>query len=129
MKHVREAISFLPIYSYLDVPQSDGAGLSLPAEEVEEDQMFVVPVYLQVVVGGELGEVPQVLLDPVHVEAGAELHHRALGVGEEPPAVEVAGHHVPPHPDAAVPRPPPLPHRGPEYKSNLSKIQYLGVVT
>ena len=117
---LEKQISYLPIYSYLDVPQSDGAGLSLPAEEVEEDQMFVVPVYLQVVVGGELGEVPQVLLDPVHVEAGAELHHRALGVGEEPPAVEVAGHHVPPHPDAAVPRPPPLAHRGPEYKYNLS---------
>ena len=71
--------------------------------------MLLIPVDLDVIVGGQLGEVPQVLLYPVHVQRGTELHHRTLGVGEESPAEEVARHHVPPHADAPMPGPPPLP--------------------
>ena len=95
--------------SDLNIPKSNGAGLSLSSEEVEEDQVFVVPVNLEVVVGGEFWELSQVLLNFVHVPGRDELCHRTLGVGEESPALEVAGHNVPPHLESSLPHSPPVP--------------------
>ena len=85
--------------------------------------MFVVPIDLQVVILGQLGEVAQVLLHLVHDQARAELHHRTLGVGEEPPAVKVSRHDVPPHLDSPMPGPPPLACHGPVLDAGVVELQ------
>ena len=78
---------------------------------MEEDEVFVVPVNLQIVIGGELGELSQVLLDFVHVPGGQELGHRTLRVGEQPPALEVPRHDISPHLNASLPHAMPLPYK------------------
>ena len=93
---------------YLDIPESDGAGLSLSSEEMEEDEMFVVPVNPKIVIGGELGELPQVLLDFVHVSGGQQLRYGTLRVREQPPALEVPRHDISPHLNTSLPHPVPL---------------------
>lgn len=85
--------------------------------------MFVIPVNLQIIILGQLGEVTEVLLHLVHVQPRAELHHGTLRVGEEPPSVKVAGHHVPPHLDAPVPGPPPLASVGPVLDTSVVELQ------
>ena len=49
-----------------------------------EANLFV-PVYFEVVVLGEAGEVSEVGVDGVHVGRGHQLHHRLLAVAVQPP--------------------------------------------
>jgi len=77
----------------------EGAG---SPEEIEDDEVLVVPVHLDVVVSVHLREISHGCLDLELIEVGRNLQERLVPVGERPPSSEVTGDEILAHLDAAL---------------------------
>ena len=71
-------------------------------EKVEDDQVLVVPVHLDVVVGAHLLQVAHRLLDRKKIEIAGNFQHRDVAVGECSPAAKVSAEQVLAHVDAPL---------------------------
>ena len=62
-----------------------GAKTKMGARRAAAD--LVVPIDLEIVIVEQLGKVAELLLDAVHVQGGAQLCDRTVGVAEQSPTL------------------------------------------